>query len=168
MREKSIHSKLFILLQTFFKCLFFLFERDTEYKQGRGRERRRHRIQSRLQAPSCQHRARHGAGTHDLWDHDLSWSQMLNWLNHPGGPAYVIFEKELYVLSGDHVTNASRRETSGLALQGCENRGTAGCSHWPPSHQELQTLGHLRGLQNLRNECASVMFSYQGSNKPKK
>ena len=51
----------------FFKCLF-IFERETEteYEQGRGRERGRHRIRSGLQAPSCQHRAQHGARTHEL------------------------------------------------------------------------------------------------------
>ena len=41
------------------------------------RERGRHRIRSRLQAPSCQHRALHGARTHGPWDHDLSRSQRL-------------------------------------------------------------------------------------------
>ena len=42
-----------------------IFERATEHEWGRGRERERererhthtHRIPSRLQAPSCQHRA---------------------------------------------------------------------------------------------------------------
>ena len=35
---------------------------------GGGAERGRHRIWSRLQAPSCQHRARCLAQTHELWD----------------------------------------------------------------------------------------------------
>ena len=61
-------------------------ERDTECEWGRGRERGRHRIWSGLQAQSCQHRAWCGAWTHKLWDRDLSWSQMLNWLSHPGAP----------------------------------------------------------------------------------
>ena len=65
------------------KCLFS-FERETECKWGRGRERRRHRIWSRLQAPSCQHRARRGAPTHKPWDGDLSRSWTLNWLSSPG------------------------------------------------------------------------------------
>uniref|UniRef100_A0ABI7ZXC6 Prefoldin subunit 1 n=1 Tax=Felis catus TaxID=9685 RepID=A0ABI7ZXC6_FELCA len=38
--------------------------RETEHEQGRSRERGRHRIQNRLQALSCQHRARRGARTH--------------------------------------------------------------------------------------------------------
>ena len=47
-----------LLLKNFF--LMFIFERwrKTEHEQGRGRERGRHRIQSRLQSLSCQHRAR--------------------------------------------------------------------------------------------------------------
>ena len=66
--------------------MFYLFlrQRETEDEQGRGRERRRHRSQSRLQALSCQHRARHGAQTHKLRDHDLSQSWTLNPLSHPG------------------------------------------------------------------------------------
>ena len=63
--------------------LIFIFERETECKQGRGRERGRHRIWSRLQGLSCQHRVRHGAWTHELRDHDLSRRRTLNWLSHP-------------------------------------------------------------------------------------
>ena len=43
-------------------------ERETECERGRGREKGRHRIWSRLQARSCQHRAWRGAWTHELWD----------------------------------------------------------------------------------------------------
>ena len=50
-------------LQSF---LMFIFERETEGEWEWGRERGRHRIGSRLQAPSCQHRARRGARTHGL------------------------------------------------------------------------------------------------------
>ena len=49
-------------------------------------QRGRHRIRSRLRAPSCRHRARCGAWTHKLWDHDLNRSRMLNRLSHPGAP----------------------------------------------------------------------------------
>ena len=38
----------------------YIWEREVEHKQGRGRGRGTHRIWSRLQAPSCPHRARHG------------------------------------------------------------------------------------------------------------
>ena len=53
---------------------------------GEGRERWRHRIQSRLQVLSCQRRAWCQARTHEPCDHDLSWSWMVNRLSHPGTP----------------------------------------------------------------------------------
>ena len=53
---------------------------------GGGSERGRHRIWNRLQALSCQHRARRGARTHRPRDHDLRWSRPLNRLRHPGAP----------------------------------------------------------------------------------
>ena len=77
--------------------LMFIFVREHRcacvHKQGRGRERARHRIWSRTQARSCQHTARRGARTHEPWDHDLSRSQTLNWLSHPGTPMLVNFRK---------------------------------------------------------------------------
>ena len=79
---------------TFWIFLYlFIFERQSETKWdwGRGRERGRHRIGNRLQALSCQHRARRGARTHRLWDHDLSQSQTLNRLSHPGAPQEAHF-----------------------------------------------------------------------------
>ena len=75
----------------------FIFEREgeTEHKWERGSERGRHRITSRLQALSCQHRARRGARTHRPRDHDLSRSQMLNLLSHSGAPRFInLFFKE--------------------------------------------------------------------------
>ena len=65
---------------SFFKKKFFLmfiyfWESDTEHEWGRSRVRGRHRIWGRVQAPSCQHRARHGARAHKQWDHALSRSQ---------------------------------------------------------------------------------------------
>ena len=60
-------------------------DRDREWA-GEGGERGRHRIQRRLQALSCQHRSQRGARTHEPWDHDLSWGQMLNQLTHPSAP----------------------------------------------------------------------------------
>ena len=73
----------------FFNVYLFLRHRETEHEQGRGRERGRHRIRSRLQALSCQHRARRGARTHRPWDHDLSRSWTLNRLSHPGAPSSI-------------------------------------------------------------------------------
>ena len=66
--------------------VLFIFGRETECEEGRGRDRGRHRIRSRLLAPSHQHRARRGAQIHKPWGHDLSRSQTLNRLSHPGAP----------------------------------------------------------------------------------
>ena len=83
----------FILFILFFKCLL-LKERDRMCMGEGQRERGRHKIQSRVQALSCQHRAQHGSWTHELWDHDLSWGQTLNRLSHPGVPElYILKEK---------------------------------------------------------------------------
>ena len=80
-RQRERERKSFF--KNIFKCLFIFWEheRETECEQGRGRERWRHKIQSRLQALSCQHRAPHGARTHEPWHHDPSRSQTLNWLS---------------------------------------------------------------------------------------
>ena len=64
-------------------CIHF-WERERQHEQGRGGERGRHRIRSRLQALSCQHRVQCGAWMHEPWDRDLSQSQRLNQLIHPG------------------------------------------------------------------------------------
>ena len=58
----------------FLNVYLFLRDRETEREQGRNSETGRHRIQSRLQALSCQHRARPGARTHGPRGHDLSRS----------------------------------------------------------------------------------------------
>ena len=55
---------------------------------GEGQKRGTHRIWSRLQTLSCQHRAQCRAQTHKLWDHVLNQSQMLNWMSHPGAPIW--------------------------------------------------------------------------------
>ena len=86
----------FIVFKNFFNVLFFI-ERERQSVSGGGAERVRHRIGSRLQAPSCQHRARHGAQTHELRDYDLSQSRMHNRLSHPGTPFIHSFNKWLFV-----------------------------------------------------------------------
>ena len=69
--------------------VYFEGERDREWAGEGQRERGRRRIWSRLQALSCWHRAWRGARTQEPWDHDLSWSQMLNQLSHPGVPSFL-------------------------------------------------------------------------------
>ena len=69
--EKCIWTWNFCFLLKFFLNVYFYFwEWETEREWGSGRERGRHRIWSRPQAPSCQHRAQGGAWTHKPWDHD--------------------------------------------------------------------------------------------------
>ena len=87
----------------------FIFERERErereraHEQGRGRERGRHRIWSRLQALSCQHRAQHGTRTQEPQDHDLSRSQMLHWLSHPGAPRHILLTQWTIIPSLCHL-----------------------------------------------------------------
>ena len=50
----------------------YLLLRDRAQAGEGQREKGRHRIRNRLQALSCQHRARRGVRTHDPRDHDLS------------------------------------------------------------------------------------------------
>ena len=75
----------------------YLFLRERERAQAGMRQRERERIQSTLQAPSSQHRARRGAWTYEAWDHDLSRSLKLNWPNHPGTPVGLSFITNIWL-----------------------------------------------------------------------
>ena len=72
------------------KCLCWFVSWERERVQagsgGGGAEKEGDRIWSRIQDLRCQHRAQWGAWTEEPWDHDLSRSQMLNQLSHPGTP----------------------------------------------------------------------------------
>ena len=63
--------------------LIYFWDKERQSMSRGGAERGRHRIRSRLQAPSCQHRARRRAWTQRQRDHDLSQSRTLNRLSHP-------------------------------------------------------------------------------------
>ena len=91
---EGIHITCSFFLIKFFNVCLFLRERES---RGGGR----HRLRSRLQALSCQYRAWCGIWTHEPWDHDLSWSQMLNWLSHPGAP-YGLFLNKAFSPSFPH------------------------------------------------------------------
>ena len=79
--QVSVTSSTMIIFLIFFTSIYFWeTERETEHKNRKGREIGRHRMGSRLQAMSCQHRAWCGARTHRLQDYDLSRSQTLNWV----------------------------------------------------------------------------------------
>ena len=87
------HVSLVLFFFYFFKCLFFRQrEKQSASRGGAEREGGRHRIQSRLQALSRQHRARRGPRIHKPWDHDPSQSRTLNRLSHPGAPEWSSFK----------------------------------------------------------------------------
>ena len=84
-------------LLKFFLLFIYIWEREREGERersmsGGGAERRRHRIWSRLLALSCQHRIWCKAQIHKQRDHDLSQSQMLNWLSHSSTPDFSFFK----------------------------------------------------------------------------
>ena len=63
-----------VFKKKFFNVHLFLRERERECQWGIGRERGRHRIGSRLQALSCQHRARRGL---ELTDREImTWAKV--------------------------------------------------------------------------------------------
>ena len=60
-------------------------ERDRA-QAGEGQREQETQNLKQFQAPSCWHRAQRGAQTHELRDHNLSGSWVLNQLSHPGTP----------------------------------------------------------------------------------
>ena len=94
-----------VIIHYFLKIFDLIIIGNIEWR--RGTERGRHRIQSRLQALSCQHRDRRGAQTHKLQDHDLSQSRTLNQLSHPGTPVY------LFILRDSECGGESEKEGEG-------------------------------------------------------
>ena len=94
--KKSTHSSILLylacpdtdILFSFFKVYLFILReqaRARTHKWGRGRERGRERIPSKICA---EHGAWHRARSHNLEIMTLAdiKSQMLNWLSHPGVP----------------------------------------------------------------------------------
>ena len=112
---------LFLFLFTYFFNIYFLRVRERQSTSRAGAERGRHRIGSRLQALSCQHRARHGARIHKVWDPDPSQSWSLNRLSHPGAPLLELLFK---IFWGTWVTQLVKHLTldfgSGHELAVCE------------------------------------------------
>ena len=82
-QQIRIKEELSIVFLSFFNVYFYFWDRERAWTREGQRERE---TQNPKQAPSsgCQHRAQRGARTHGVWDHDLSRSQMLNRLSHPG------------------------------------------------------------------------------------
>ena len=118
-------------------------QRQRTSRGGTEKEReRRHRIWSKLQALSCQHGARCGAQTHDLWDHDLSQSWTLNWLSHPDTPLFLI-DRERQSTSGGGAEREEDRIRSRLQALSCQHRAWCGVrTHewWDSDLSPSQTL----------------------------
>ena len=105
----QVLAALIFYFLVFKNVFYYLFLRERETDRERERERENMRVHewrgaerdgdrswSRLQALSCQHRARRGAQTYQPWDHDLSRSRTLNQLSHPGAPYFNFFEEPPY------------------------------------------------------------------------
>ena len=70
------------------KCLFYFWKRERE-SMSRGRAERDWETEDLKQALYWQQRAQCRTWTHKRWDHDLSWSWMLNRLSPPGDPDFT-------------------------------------------------------------------------------
>ena len=82
---------------SFFFNVYLLLRRETEHERGRGEKEgdTEPETVSRLWAVST---ARCRAQTHELWDHDLSQSWMLNQLSHQGAPSncFIVHEFQFH------------------------------------------------------------------------
>ena len=66
----------FFIKKIFLMFTFYFWERE-RHGAWVGEGQREKETQNSKQAPCCQHKP---------WNHDLSWSRMLNQLSHPGTP----------------------------------------------------------------------------------
>ena len=114
------------MLISFFNFLTFIYfwEREREREQGRGRERKG---ENPKQAPNCQHRSPCGAQTHKPWDHDLSQSQILNRLSHPGTPACCLIFARQHLLHPRGGYEASRFHLKRWEIWKIQEYGTQIC-----------------------------------------
>ena len=96
-------------------------------------------MRSRLQALSCQYKARCGAQTHKPRDHDLSRSEMLNRLSHPGAP-WILTQKARHA-----------RQVTGWS-GGCTYVTRSHCSKRAPeeSREASRPPWHQTGSQQTR------------------
>ena len=158
---------IFLNFFIFFNVYLFLRQRETQHEQGRGRERGRHRIGSRLQAPSHQPRARRGARTHGPRDCDLNWSRTPNRLCHPGAPLFYIYwflrDRERQRERGKGRERGRHRVRSRLQAPSCQHRARCGArTHGPRDHdlswsRPLNWLSHPGALhlKSLRDKSLS-------------
>ena len=126
----------FILFFNFLTFIYF-WDRERQSMNGGGSERGRHRIRNRLQALSCQPRARRGARTHGPRDHDLGRSRTPNRLSHPGAPSSHSFDTHpclIFSLQTFMSSHSALRNTLRIAifLEGARSRISNGrWIEWP-------------------------------------
>ena len=120
-----------------------IFEREREHEWGRDKERGRPRIQSRLQALSCQHRTQHGDRIHKLRGHDLSQSRMLNGWSHPGAPVPgAFYQRAALSIAGSALGGKREEQLHALAGEPALVPGPL-TRHLPPvSPGQWWTLSH--------------------------
>ena len=134
-------------------------DRETEHKQGRGRERGRHKIQSRLQALSCQHRALRRAQTQGPQDHDLSRSWTLNRLSHPGTPRHNFKKRNKKSIFDSREEQGSTMESR--ILSGAKKGPTRviqGSGIWHPRWKS-PIMGGVEAVEKERSFCCSSALS---------
>ena len=132
--------------------LIFIFERESASRGGT--ERGKHRIWSRLQALSCQHRAWCGAQAHKLWDHDLSWSRPLNQLSHPGAPrSHFLLTRTFFYLKHASEYMVLKDIYTYVCVCVCVSHlRKIEYTHFLQVHRQIAWLNHIKGdITNITN-----------------
>ena len=141
----------------FFYCLFLREKRVHTSRRGAEREGdTESQAGSRLQAPSCQHRAQCGAWTHEPWDHDLSQSWMLNWLSYVGAPRLFKF---IFILReiASGVGEAGQREWESQAGSALSTQNPVQC----PNPRTMRSWPELKSrVGRLTNWAIQVPRNY--------
>ena len=100
-----------IIKKIFFSMFIYFWEKETQCEWERGRERGRHRIRSRLQGPTCQHRAWHGL---KLMGHEImTWAEVRRWTDWATQALLDFFLNFIYLFWKRESMNEGRAEREG-------------------------------------------------------
>ena len=99
-----------------------------------------------------------GAQTHELWDQDLSWSQMLNWIGHPGSPIY--FERARAWAHGSMRAGEGQREGERESQAGSTLSAEPEARLNPMTDCEIMTWAEIKSqiLNRLSHPGAPIRF----------